>query len=151
MQNEMKAFMALGALTLIACGDSEANGTKCGPGTMLVNEQCVPEIDGSLGDGATSTDGAVAVCSSPSVVQASLIEDFEAGATKWFSYQDGTGMLVTEQWQKYSFSWGQFSQMGFGAQVPFTNRNVLGFNIVFLGTSGGTSFDLWLDNVELLN
>jgi hypothetical protein len=59
-------------------------------------------------------------------------------------------LTLTEQWKQYSFTFSQFSQMGFGPQVPFNAKDVLGFNFVFLGAAGGVGFDFWLDDVELV-
>jgi hypothetical protein len=58
-------------------------------------------------------------------------------------------VLLTEQWKQYFITWSLFSQYGFGPTVPFDNKKLLGFNLVFLGTNTGTAFDFWLDNVQL--
>ncbi len=237
MSNKKCVLESLCVISLLACGSSGVVGAPDG---------------GVAGD---SGEGSADVCSNPHVIDNALIEDFESGAIKWFSYQDGTGMLMgttvnngppesnagevpggqlaahlrgsgftdfgaglgfsgwlmcvdvsafagislwakggpgtgtslasgprfnllmpatlpvqfggtctvscndyhtvqlslTEQWQKYSFRWNQFSQQGFGPPVSFNNRNLIGFNFSFLGSASGTAFDLWIDEVELFN
>jgi len=74
--NEMCVIELLCVISLLACSSSGAVGAP----------------DASVaGD---SGDGSAAACSNPRVIDNALIEDFESGAIKWFSYQDGTGMLM---------------------------------------------------------
>jgi hypothetical protein len=60
-------------------------------------------------------------------------------------------ITLTEQWKQYFVAWTLLQQSGVGTPAPFTDKTVLGFNISFLGVNTGTSFDLWLDSVQLFN
>jgi hypothetical protein len=102
---------------------------------------------GGPGTGTTLASGPLVNLLMPTTLPTQFGGDCTVGCNDYYNVQP----TLTEQWKKYSFTWSQFSQMGFGTPVPFTNKNVVGLSFVFLGTPAGTAFDFWVDDIELYN
>jgi hypothetical protein len=89
------------ALVLLGCGSSTSS-LECGAGTVEVNDECVAETGAggsggsdSVGGGAGAAgEGTGGVCPNAQVITDALIDDFEAGASRWSTSNDGTGMVA---------------------------------------------------------
>src|SRR6266478_1593548 len=141
-------WLVLASVT--ACGGSGTSSVTCGPGTILVKDQCLPEgADGSPGDGGVdaksdSYQGGTSSCSNPRViaVENAVVEDFEMGARLWFSYQDGTGTLT-------GTTVNQGPTESNSAEVPGSQAAAHLVGSGFTDFGAGLGFSGWLRCVDL--
>jgi len=58
----------------------------------------------------------------------------------------GTDVELTESWTRYTVTWGQLQQQGWGESAEFDPIELVGFN--WQGGGQMSTFDLWLDDIR---
>lgn len=81
------------------------------------------------------------------VAAADRYSDESAGECTACNDHFGTTVAIDGTWQRYTVSWTQLTQQGFGDPRAFVDETAL-YSLQFL-VGGGVPLDLWLDQVEL--